>query len=224
MARLSRGRHQREYLVYESQKSHLADLETDLPSPYPTNLTLARDISAYGDANFNASHNSPERQPCLGVLDGQRLSSIDITEPGTITVDALSGEESGDAAQSPLDSPSPVDISHPRTVNPAEATETLLQDSKVSLRIQRCRVPSLGGYIRIVSRNPSIYSASGPTPPRRSRRKVPRAHELVQDEDSNASSESSGSEKGFDGLDLLRDGDYCPSLSEGQGQVRRRQF
>lgn len=67
------------------------------------------------------------------VLDGQRLSSIDITEPGTIKVDALSGEESGDAAQSPLDSPSPVDISDPRTANPAEATETLLQNSGVSV-------------------------------------------------------------------------------------------
>ncbi|KAL9564483.1 hypothetical protein ACKAV7_010935 [Fusarium commune] len=53
--------------------------------------------------------------------------------------------------------------------------------------------------------------------PRRSRRRSPHAHKTAQDEDSDADTESSGSEDGPDVPEYARDEDYCPSPPEVQG-------
>ncbi|TXC09224.1 hypothetical protein FocTR4_00006122 [Fusarium oxysporum f. sp. cubense] len=52
---------------------------------------------------------------------------------------------------------------------------------------------------------------------RRSRRRSPHAHTTAQEEDSDADTESSGSEDGPDVPEYARDEDYCPSPPEVQG-------
>ncbi|KAH7230630.1 uncharacterized protein BKA55DRAFT_598833 [Fusarium redolens] len=113
----------------EPRGPHRADAERIQQSSCEMNHILTRDISACQDVNFANPPISPESQLCLGVADGQQLHPVPNSEPGNMTIDAISNQGSCQEAQSPLDSPS-VCTHYSHTASPVEVAQTPLQDSE----------------------------------------------------------------------------------------------
>ncbi|KAM5353452.1 hypothetical protein ACJ41O_000102 [Fusarium nematophilum] len=125
--------------THESHMDRLAVPELNQQSPLQMNHASAGDTTACIDASFDVSTTSPERQPCLGVLDEQQLvteATGATSEPGVLMIDAPSDEEACHGAQGAPASPSMRPYS-PIAATPKEMAQTLLNDSDVRVSTSR---------------------------------------------------------------------------------------
>lgn len=119
--------------THDSNMDPLADPEPNQHSPCQTNGTSAGETTGCTDTDFGASPTSSESQPHLGVSDEQQLvieATGATSEPGNMTVGAVSDPGSCHEAQSPPDSPS-VCTHYARTASHVELAQTPVQDREV---------------------------------------------------------------------------------------------
>ncbi|RBA12833.1 hypothetical protein FPRO05_14055 [Fusarium proliferatum] len=224
-------------LLHESQMDLSSDPESNQQGLPSTTCTPTGDTTAGADTDSDISSIGPETQACLGASDGELVTKATgaTSELDVMTV-ALSNEESCHRLQNAPVTPSEL------TYGPIAATtevmaQTPLHDSKVRPSAERNDATpvarSSSPRLRLLPESrpeqdqdlleaePGSQPGARISPPFRERlsrhccrRTSPHTFMTVQDKDSDADTEGSGSEDDLDVQECIHVEEYCPSLPD----------